>query len=90
MVFINFVYSYFFQVIIECPGSMFCKCIDNESVIHPKWKHIAHSTIWSEELIDNAYELISINPLLTLDEIIAEMVYKYNAPNIQKTTLNSY
>lgn len=69
---------------------MFCKCIDNESVIHPKWKHIAHSTIWSEELIDNAYELISINPLLTLDEIIAEMVYKYNAPNIQKTTLNSY
>lgn len=70
--------------------STFYKCLDNEGVLHPKWKHPDHSTKWSEELIDNACELISSNPLLTLDEIIAEMVDKYNAPDIQKTTLSNY
>lgn len=66
------------------------RCRNSKGVIHPKWTHPSHSTKWSELLIDLCCDLISKNPILTLEEIIAKMEHEYKAPSISKTTLSSY
>lgn len=68
----------------------FYKCIRNNGVIDPKWKHPEHSKKWSDDLIEKSIELISQNPILTLSEIISMMIEKYNAPEITETTLGTY
>lgn len=70
--------------------STFYKCLRNEGVLNPLWKHPPHCNKWNDDLIDKACNLIGQNPLLTLEEILIEMQNKYNAPEISLSTLSSY
>ena len=68
----------------------FYKCIANEGVINPQWKHPKHSEKWNDVLIDDACKYISDHQTATLDEIIIKMMEDYGAPQISKSTLSKY
>lgn len=66
------------------------RILQNEGDISPQRRHPEHSKKWDDNSMHGALDLISQNPILTLDEIIDLMMKKFNAPHIVAPTLSSY